>query len=163
MSTIMKLIVQLENNREYSPEYIAEVFWQHQIAQVKSVTIYNFNGLVLVEVDRWLDTEVAFEFIKSLKRGARTQNYDTMLVHSADQEDAYWVVCAEQSNIQPSMFGRVTTEFTREFFIPDEEDEPNDEENEEDTDELWTGFDFKIDESFWYGIAKGCCENVLLA
>jgi hypothetical protein len=173
MSAIMKLIVQFENNREYSPEYIAEVFWQQQIAQVKTVTMYNLNGLSLVEVDRWLDTEVAFEFIKSLKRGAKTQNYDTMLVHSAeeDEDESYWIVCAELSNILPSMFGRETTEFTRQFFVPDEPEEPSDEENEpsdeekmqEDTDELAHGRDFMFDESVLYSIAKQCCENVLMA
>jgi len=155
MSTpIMNLIVMFEsNNKEYSPVYIAEVFWLQQIAQVKSVTVSNNNDCALVEIGSWYDTEVAYEFIRSLRKTQRLDGYDTQLVHYTDLKWGVLNVWSVRSTeyVPPSLFGRYTEEFPERFFI---EDEPEEDE-EMDAEDFYFHPDL-------YNVALECCENVLV-
>lgn len=71
----------------FAHEFIADVFYEHNIAKLKSVTLKQVEGHYYAHIALlcWSDTEIAHCFIKSL----RDFTAETRLWYSDDQ---YWVV-----------------------------------------------------------------------
>lgn len=70
---------------EYTSEYIANVFWNQNIAKVSSITLFPYlQGSQVfqrayVTIDTWSDSEVAYNFIQRLHRQTKTR-----IVHHSD-------------------------------------------------------------------------------
>ena len=75
----------------YTAEYIANVFWKHRIAQVKSITLFpylqgsNVYQRAYITIDTWSDSEVAYNFIQRLKQKSKP----TRIVY---KDDLWWPV-----------------------------------------------------------------------
>lgn len=69
---------------QYSPVYIANTFWNLNIAKVSSI-ILTPNGVAYVEIKQWCDTEIAYNFIHRLNNLKK----ETRLVH---YQDDWWIV-----------------------------------------------------------------------
>lgn len=69
---------------QYNVAYIANTFWNLNIAKVSSITLTS-NGVAYVEIRSWCDSENAYNFIKRLNNVKK----ETRLVH---YQDDWWVV-----------------------------------------------------------------------
>lgn len=69
---------------QYNVAYIANAFWNLNIAKVSSITLTS-NGVAYVEIRSWCDSENAYNFIKRLNNVKK----ETRLVH---YQDDWWVV-----------------------------------------------------------------------
>jgi hypothetical protein len=90
MSTIKNLIIH-SIEAEYTSEYIVNVLWRHNIAQVRHITLIpQLTGSTIlqtayVEIETWCDSEIAYNFIHRLNSGTK----EARLVHSVDN---WWKV-----------------------------------------------------------------------
>ena len=97
MSTITSLVIPCVEIL-YTAEYIANVFWNQRIAQVRTVTLipyYTHTEYVqaaYIDIECWCDTEVAYNFLQRLK----DINKETRLVHSSEN---WWPVAVNTHNL----------------------------------------------------------------
>ena len=84
---------------QYTAEYIAKVIRRLRIAEVSNITLYPYfkNNKVFqiacVDIANWCDSEVAYNFIQSLKNSKK----ETRLVHFSDN---WWPVEIKRSSKQ---------------------------------------------------------------
>ena len=95
---------------QYTAEYIANVFWKHRIAQVKSITLFpylqgsNVYQRAYITIDNWSDSEVAYNFIQRLKQKSKP----TRIVY---KDDLWWPV-----KINTNIAGWRRTVFPESYF-----------------------------------------------
>lgn len=82
-SSSMSLIVS-GIEEQYNVAYIANTFWNLNIAKVRSITLTS-KGVAFVEINSWCDSEIAYNFIRRLNNVKK----ETRLVH---YQDDWWVV-----------------------------------------------------------------------
>lgn len=113
----VKRIMIKELEPQYNAEYIANYFWNKEIAKVSSITIipYILDGKILgiayIEFDSFCETESAENFIY------RMTGVDAYFIgHSEPEEDNIWVLepCDHYECVLS--VGEFTTNFTPEFF-----------------------------------------------
>lgn len=83
----------------YTPEYIANAFWNQRIAQVSNITLIpyptNTDGclqMAYIYIGSWCDTEVAYNFLQRLK----DINKESRLVHYCEE---WWPVEINMNNV----------------------------------------------------------------
>ncbi len=107
---------------QYTAEYIANVFWNQNIAQVRKITIIphligdvKFQS-VYIEIETWCDSEVAYNFIQRVKNPVK----EARLVHRGED---WWNI---EENTQSFSFASMvlgtytTTSFTNKYFVNEE-------------------------------------------
>ena len=100
---------------EYTAEYIANVFWNRNIAQVSSVTLlpYLQDSILFqtayVNIAAWTDSEIAYNFIERLKDTTK----NARIVH---HEDFWWPVKINTHNDGNISVGPYTTTFPETYF-----------------------------------------------
>ena len=108
---------------EYTQPYIANVFWKQNIAMVNNVTLipYLKNGITYniayVKIEQWCDSELAYNFIQSLKNPLK----ETRIVH---HEDNWWPCELNTHNNGDIHVGQYTVTFAASYFLrenPEEE------------------------------------------
>jgi len=105
MTTITSIVIRCVETK-YTTEYIAKVLWNQRIAQVSNITLVPFNNSyqkAYINISKWCDTEVAYNFIQRLKN----MNKETRLVHSNDEN--WWLV-----KINPAV--QLVTSFPATYF-----------------------------------------------
>ena len=118
MSAIKQLTVNSVES-EYTAEYIANVLWRQNIAQVKSITLipYLKGRIVLqtayVEVETWCDSEIAYNFIHRLNNGTK----EARLVHNSDD---WWKVETNECNLEHLQLYTYTHKFPQSYFDREE-------------------------------------------
>lgn len=100
---------------QYTAEYIANVFWNHNIAQVSSITLLPYlQGssvfhTAYVSIATWGDSEVAYNLIQRLKDDSKKSR----IVH---QDDLWWPVKINTHNTGNLYLGPYTTTFPESYF-----------------------------------------------
>ena len=106
---------------QYNAEYIANVFWKQNIAQVSSITLLPYlqgtkvYQTAYVSIATWCDSEVAYNFIKRLKGILKKAR----IVH---QSDYWWSIKINTHNSGNIFLGPYTTTFPETFFKKLEEE-----------------------------------------
>lgn len=101
---------------EYTAEYIANVFWKQNIAQVNSVTLipYIKNAEVYqtayIEISCWCDSEISYNFIKRLNSYSK----ESRLVYCSD---CWWPVQINSHILDNIFLNTYTTTFPKSYFI----------------------------------------------
>ena len=101
--------------RQYTAEYIANVFWKQLIAQVGIITLLtyvknnNVYSTAYITIDEWHDTENAYNFIQRLKN----PNLEARIIHS---EDNWWPVYINRYTNYRQITGADTTIFNTFYF-----------------------------------------------
>ena len=108
---------------KYNAEYIANVFWNQNIAQVSSITLIPYLKdteivqIAYIAIETWCDSEVAYNFIQRLKR----REGEHRIVH---QSDDWWSVRINTPNNGTLLLGpygtKYTTEFDSTYFIKED-------------------------------------------
>jgi hypothetical protein len=112
---------------QYTAEYIANVFWNHNIAQVSSITLLPYlQGSTVfhtayVSIATWADSEVAYNLIQRLKDDSKKAR----IVH---KDDLWWPMKINTHNTGNIYLGPYTTTFPESYF---NRQEPEEEETEE--------------------------------
>jgi hypothetical protein len=107
----------------YTAEYIANVFWNQNIAQVSAITLIPYfknQEYILcayIDIANWCDTEAAYNFIQRL----RVPEGEARLVH---HDDEWWPVQINTHNAGQLDAGSYTTKFPQSYFV---KEEPEDE------------------------------------
>jgi hypothetical protein len=102
--------------KEYTSEYIANVFWNQQLARVKNVTLIAYirtsdNELYYVayiDIDQWCDTEAAYNFVNRLKEGKEPR-----IVH---HDEEWWPVALNTHN-NGGILPPFTASFNSSYFL----------------------------------------------
>jgi hypothetical protein len=100
---------------EYTSEYIANILWRHNIAQVKHITLIpQLTGSTVlqtayVEIEMWCDSEIAYNFIHRLNSGTK----EARLVHSIDN---WWKVEINPNKTVQLYLYAQTQHFPRSYF-----------------------------------------------
>lgn len=76
---------------QYNVEYIANTFWNLNIAKVSSI-ILTSQGTAFVEIETWCDSEIAYNFIKRLNNVEK----EARLVH---YQDDWWVISKNNGQV----------------------------------------------------------------
>ena len=111
---------------EYSQEYIANVFWNRNIAQVSDITLIPYlknndvYNIAYVTISSWCDSEVAYNFIQRLKQPSK----ETRLVH---YDDLWWSVQINTHNNGNINAGTYTVTFMPEYFVKFTDDHDDEE------------------------------------
>ena len=104
---------------QYTAEYIANVFWNQNIAQVSSVTLlpYLFGRSVYqtayVSIATWCDSEVAYNLIQRLKDNTKKAR----IIHHIDSS---WNVKINNRNSGIMLLGSYTTNFSTSYYEKNE-------------------------------------------
>ena len=107
---------------QYNSEYIANIFWKQNIAQVSSITLLPYlrgtkvYQIAYVSIATWCDSEVAYNFIRRLK----DETKDTRIVY---QSDYWWPIRINTHNSGNIFLGPYTTIFPETFFKKLEQEE----------------------------------------
>lgn len=100
---------------EYTSEYIANILWRHNIAQVKHITLIpQLTGSTVlqtayVEIEMWCDSEIAYNFIHRLNSGTK----EARLVHTSDN---WWKVEINPNKTVQLYLYAQTQHFPRSYF-----------------------------------------------
>jgi hypothetical protein len=104
---------------QFNAEYIANVFWNQNLAQVRSITLIPYlKGteivqMAYIDIQYWCDSEVAYNFIQRIK----VPEGEARLVH---QSDDWWAVQNNTHNDGCLLVGVYTTTFTNSYFIKED-------------------------------------------
>lgn len=118
MSINSLMIINIDS--QYNSEYIANVFWNQNLAQVSSITLIpqilgsKFVNNAYIDIKTWCDTEAAYNFIESLKIN------HAILFHN---NEGFWIPQINTHNSGNLFVGSYTTYFNNNFFITKEEEE----------------------------------------
>lgn len=99
---------------QYTAEYIANVFWNRNIAQVSSITLVYCSQKsklfknAYVNIANWIDSEVAYNFIQRLKNTSK----ETRIVH---YDDFWWPVKINKHKLK-TYDTTNTTVFPKSYF-----------------------------------------------
>lgn len=99
---------------KYTAEYIANLLWRQNIAQVSAITLIPYHlrnktkkQSAYIEIATWSDSEIAYNFIRRLSDPSK----ETRLIY---KDDNWWKV---QVNSHSSIFlDSYTTTFSSEYF-----------------------------------------------
>lgn len=108
----------------HNAEYIANTFWNQNIAQIKSIILTpylhnsTFYQTAYIHIQTWCDTEIAYNFIKRLQDKRKV----TKIVHYVDD---WWPVSINRMNIKTLMqmykySGKYLTKFNQSYYIKEE-------------------------------------------
>lgn len=134
---------------QYTAEYIANVFWYQNIAQVSSITLIpnlkntEIFNTAYITIAYWCDSEVAYNFIQRLK----DQEKEARIVHN---DDDWWPVEINTHNDGLMDVGPFTTKFPASYYekvIEDQEYKMEENENyldDEMKEQLYALFDGEI-------------------
>ena len=111
---------------QYTAEYIANVFWNQNIAQVRNITLIpyfhgnTFYQTAYISIANWCDSEIAYNFIQRLK----DKNKKTRIVYHLDN---WWSCKLDHYHYGKTFYN--TTNFTERYFKTDAVEEAPKEEN----------------------------------
>lgn len=104
---------------KYTAEYIANVLWDQNISQVKSITLLPYlqgsraYQTAYVSIESWTDCEIAYNFIQRLKDTSK----ETRIVYD---NDYWWPVRTYTRNTRDIRLGPYTTTFPERYFFKTE-------------------------------------------
>jgi hypothetical protein len=160
-SPVMRLMLTFEHESiSFTEEYIAQVFWDLQIAQVSTVTLCSDGVTAVVKINHWLDTEIAYDFVNAFKYST----HNTLLHYYNHEWDIqkHWIVAPLSHQVPDNFYGRTTRQFERCFFEPEEEEQ---EQEQEDTQEQEQEQEDTQEQQYYdqalYNTALSCCEFVI--
>lgn len=114
MSTIMNLMIPCIE-AEYTAEYIANVFWNQNIAQVSRITLIpyledtNIYQIAYIDIANWCDSEIAYNFLQRLINPTK----EVRLVHKSDD---WWPVKMNTHNSGNLNMYTYSTNFNSSYF-----------------------------------------------
>jgi hypothetical protein len=117
MSAIKQLTIHSVES-EYTAEYIANILWRQNIAQVRNITLIpHLKGssvlqTAYVDVETWCDSEIAYNFISKLNSGLK----EARLVHNSDN---WWKVEINRYNTSHLQAYAYTHHFPESYFNKD--------------------------------------------
>ena len=100
---------------QHTAEYMANVFWNQNIARVSSITLIPYLKetknlqMAYIEVEHWCDTEVAYNFLQRLK----VPEGEARLVHLVDE---WWPVRINGHSTVHQLVDIYTTVFSHSYF-----------------------------------------------
>lgn len=101
---------------QYNHEYIANVFWNQNLAKVRSITLIPYlknseiYNIAYITIEQWCDSEAAYNFIQRLKNPER----EARIVH---HEDYWWLVELNTHNDGKMFVGTYTVVFNSYYFM----------------------------------------------
>jgi hypothetical protein len=113
MSIKSLMIANVES--QHTAEYIANVFWNQNIAQVSSITLIPYLKeteilqMAYIDIEYWCDSEVAYNFLQRLK----VPEGEARVIHFADD---WWPVQINTHNNGQLLAGVYTTTFSYSYF-----------------------------------------------
>ena len=109
---------------QYTAEYITNVFWSQNIAQIKSIVLTpylyksTFYQTAYIHIENWGDSESAYNFMKRLQNKTKI----TKIVH---QVEDWWPVAINTMEPKTLMnlyqhSGKYLTTFDKSYYIKEE-------------------------------------------
>lgn len=116
----VKNIIITNVNQQTTAEYIADVLWKQKICKVSSISLVheirndNVSLIAYVEIDRFCETEAAYEFVYNLTADCSVFCHDK---DDLENMDKHWFLKNDPNKYGKSCATRYnTTTFTPEFF-----------------------------------------------
>lgn len=100
---------------QYTAEYIANIFWNQNIAKVSNITLIPYlkdseiYSVAYIAVNQWCESEAAYNFIQRLKNPDK----EARIVH---HEDNWWTVELNTHNNGNLEVGAYTEWFSSNYF-----------------------------------------------
>lgn len=104
--------------RQYTQEYIANVFWRQDIAKVSNITLIPYikntdiYSIAYINIAEWCASEAAYNFIHRLKNPTK----EARIVH---HEENWWPVEINTHNNGEIQVGSYTVSFDSNYWVKD--------------------------------------------